>query len=331
MHRRCPAGISSWLLAGLGLLTAVCIIPYASAQSGNSSERLKELEAKEAALDRAFEAAGESETTAPEKQSPSQQKPEREPHAIVTVKPEKRPSRESSAEVSPIQKAVQGVQEATRNVQQENIELRAKIAAVQKSYAALQENCGASQSKTASLEERATRAEEQVRTLVKQLDETRGHLMLVETENERLTAKYKTTGMPLPRRNESQDPVDLGSMPGTASRDMPLATVLADNAGLKTGPGMQYSTLMTVPQGTSLAVENRQGEWFRVITPLGARAWIHGSFVRLGPVRNNGNGKTKTAAPFPPAPAQGDTASEDAAFKSLNNALKASTSSGPKE
>ncbi len=320
------------LSAGFALLTSLCLAAPAASDIENPGERLKELEAREAALGRALGSAEESSTVPNEmeKQPAPPQKRERTPHAIVTVKPGKKSSKEKAADADPIQKAVQKAQDTTKNVQQENFELRAKLAAAQKSYAALQENCGGARDRTAALEERAARAEEQVRALVKQLDEARARLMLAETENERLTAKYRSTGMPLPRKSESHVPVDLGSMPGTASKDMPLATVLADNAGLKTGPGMQYSTLMTVPQGTSLAVENRQGEWFRVITPLGARAWIHGSFVRLGPVRDN-SGRNKMSAPRNRVPPARDGATEEAAFKSLNNALKASTSSGPEK
>jgi len=39
---------------------------------------------------------------------------------------------------------------------------------------------------------------------------------------------------------------------------------------------------MTIPRGSRLAVEVRQGEWYRVFAPTGERAWIQSGLVRFG-------------------------------------------------
>lgn len=67
------------------------------------------------------------------------------------------------------------------------------------------------------------------------------------------------------------------------SPDMPVATVTAEKAFLRTGPGKDNSPLMSVGQGTKLVVETRAGEWFRVITPTGTRAWVVSEVLAFSP------------------------------------------------
>jgi hypothetical protein len=64
--------------------------------------------------------------------------------------------------------------------------------------------------------------------------------------------------------------------------DLQVATIAVDKADLRLGPGKNHSALMSLRRGSRLAVEARQGEWYRVFAPNGQRAWIHSSLVRFG-------------------------------------------------
>jgi hypothetical protein len=64
--------------------------------------------------------------------------------------------------------------------------------------------------------------------------------------------------------------------------DMTIATVKSTKANLRTGPGKNNSPLMAVSKGTRLAVELRQGDWYRVISPTGMRAWVSADVVSFG-------------------------------------------------
>ncbi len=67
-----------------------------------------------------------------------------------------------------------------------------------------------------------------------------------------------------------------------AQADLPVATVVVDKAQLRTGPGKDNSPLMAVSKGTRLVIETRQGDWYRVVAPSGARAWVSSDIVAFG-------------------------------------------------
>ena len=60
---------------------------------------------------------------------------------------------------------------------------------------------------------------------------------------------------------------------------MQIAVVTADKVHLRTGPGKENSPLMAVTKGTRLAVETKNGDWYRVIAPTGARAWVSSDVI----------------------------------------------------
>jgi uncharacterized protein YgiM (DUF1202 family) len=64
--------------------------------------------------------------------------------------------------------------------------------------------------------------------------------------------------------------------------DMPIATVVAKVAHLRSGPGTNNSPLMSVERGARLTVEEHVEGWYRVVAPTGKRAWIESSLVRFG-------------------------------------------------
>ncbi len=77
--------------------------------------------------------------------------------------------------------------------------------------------------------------------------------------------------------------------PPSRSTDMQIATITVDKADLRVGPGKNNSALMTLRRGSRLAVEERQGEWYRVFAPNGQRAWIQSSLVSFGDGASNMN------------------------------------------
>src|SRR5262249_27655693 len=86
---------------------------------------------------------------------------------------------------------------------------------------------------------------------------------------------------PANQPNQAPAPRIPPSVQGEA--DMPIAPVVLDKASLRTGPGKDNSPLMAVAKNTRLAVETRQGAWYRVIAPTGARAWVAADAIGFGP------------------------------------------------
>lgn len=283
--------------------------------------RLKELEAQEANLSSRLQAG------------PSEPTPAPPPPAEVSRKQESPQGRKEKNKVQAESTAKGAANKEKKSPEQELAELQAKYSASQKSVASLQQKCAEVETSA----KRAEQAEDNLQRLIKELDETRGRLMVAETELERLHARYggrETTNVDTARRRENpyaqNGTVDIGSMPGSISRDTPLATVVADNVSLRTGPGAQFPGLMTVPKGTSLAVEGRKGEWVRVITPMGARAWVYGTEVRLGQQQRPAPPRLNPPAAAPAASDAVSEDSEEAAFKSLTGGLK-TNSDAPKQ
>ncbi len=75
-------------------------------------------------------------------------------------------------------------------------------------------------------------------------------------------------------------PVDV--KPPSPNAELQIATISVDKADLRLGPGKNNSALMSLRRGSRLAVEARQGEWYRVFAPNGQRAWVHASLVTFG-------------------------------------------------
>ena len=143
---------------------------------------------------------------------------------------------------------------------------------------------------------------EEVTKLEGELRDTRNQLSVAETEVNRLStvvdAKTRASlgryNVPLPAAPQPTvdvpRPVPVAPLakkvsdvkPPSAEAELQIATITADKADLRLGPGKNNSPLMTLRRGSRLAVEERQGEWYRVFAPNGQRAWIHSSLVSFG-------------------------------------------------
>lgn len=81
--------------------------------------------------------------------------------------------------------------------------------------------------------------------------------------------------------------VDLGS-------DVMVVEVLASRVALRSGPSPDDSEISAVGKGTRLTVEERSGDWYRVIAPNSVRAYIRSDMVR---VVSNGNDTSMSEPP----------------------------------
>ena len=183
---------------------------------------------------------------------------------------------------------------------------------------------GENESLLKELREKDSRLKE----MQKELAEIRNRLILAETEVERLSNQLDArnrsslsrlvspsgqTGQPEQKPQAVRAPVrqqqaPRAEVPAVEETDMQVATVIADKAHLRTGPGENNSPIMDVTRGTRLTVETRKGNWLRVNTPAGTRAWISGDVVEFG------SGKSTSALRI-----RGyDGSAEEEAFKLLN-------------
>ncbi len=197
--------------------------------------------------------------------------------------------------------------------------LESKLAEQKKSLDSLSSSNSALRSQLQSSQTRIVQ-------LNRELSEARNRLMIAETEVERLSSVVSAHGGGVIRNQpvaaSSRSPVrtfkpvtaDSGlKAPQEArlSNDMMVATVIVDKAHLRTGPGKDNSPLMAVTRGTRLAVETRQADWYRVIAPTGARAWVASEVLSFGPTSSEGPTRTVQIRGY-------DSSREDEAVRLLN-------------
>ena len=160
-----------------------------------------------------------------------------------------------------------------------------------------------------ALRKQIAELKEQMAKLDADLQETRSQLTVAETEANRLStmvdAKTRASlgrynvpmpAAPQPARvvpEQKEAPAIVKPVeevkPPSRNTDMQIATVTVDKADLRVGPGKNNSALMSLRRGSRLAVEERQGEWYRVFAPNGQRAWVHSSLVSFGDGASNMN------------------------------------------
>lgn len=152
------------------------------------------------------------------------------------------------------------------------------------------------------------RSDATVSDLTKQLENAKNRLMLAETEVERLAGAIDVRNRSAAARIGGTGGASGGgqmqqqAQPNIApvvqrvqprpSDDTPVATVVSEKANLRTGPGADNSPLMSVTRGTRLVVETKQGDWYRVISPTGTRAWVSSDVVAFGPTSQSSPTRT---------------------------------------
>ena len=180
-------------------------------------------------------------------------------------------------------------------LRQENESLEQRLSQQQKTLSGLQ-------SDRQSLRSNLQRTETRVQSLLREIEETRNRLMIAETEVERLSRIIEARNIKNYSASKGSN-IEAKLSPSTLSRNLPdtpsqpesdmiIATITVDKANLRTGPGTDNSPLMTVAKGTRLAIETRQGDWYRVISPTGARAWVSSDVVSFGSSIHSSPNKT---------------------------------------
>lgn len=161
----------------------------------------------------------------------------------------------------------------------------------------------------AQLQRDLGQARRQISDLSADLDKTRARLMTAETEVDRLSALLEGqdrrsaerfspgSGNNEPARSSnrpassarvnSQASVSAGMAPANApqvgsSGELSIVTVSVEKAVVRTAASRDSSPLMALNRGTRLVVESRNGEWLRVLTPSGVRAWVTADAVSSG-------------------------------------------------
>jgi len=79
-------------------------------------------------------------------------------------------------------------------------------------------------------------------------------------------------------------------------QDLKIVMVNVNKGKLRAGPGAEHSPVMEIAKGGRLSVEAEEGDWYRVFTPRGTRAYIHKSIVLPWSANAKGNQQVNTKA-----------------------------------
>ncbi len=163
---------------------------------------------------------------------------------------------------------------------------------------------------TALLRRELEASQKRVSELERHLEEVKGQLTMAETELSRMATLSEARNraslgrVAAPLTESTKQSVEIAA-PSTIARtealapeplptsnDLMIVTVAVDKAELRLGPGKNHSALMAVGRGSRLAVEARQGEWYRVFAPNGQRAWVLSRVVTVGDKSNTERANT---------------------------------------
>jgi hypothetical protein len=120
---------------------------------------------------------------------------------------------------------------------------------------------------------------------------------LALARSELLLAKEQVQAM-LNTPVRRQSPVSPRMTPSPAGGDVVTVEVVVPKAVLRTGPGEEHSSLMEIQRGSVLVVEAREGDWLRVVSPKGQRAFIRSDLT----VELDAAGRPRFSAPTPTKP-----------------------------
>ncbi|MBL7663135.1 SH3 domain-containing protein [bacterium] len=119
---------------------------------------------------------------------------------------------------------------------------------------------------------------EQADKLESDLVNTRNELLLKQTELSALTETASPNRKSDTRVNARAQTADV--QPQIVAADVALVEIIAEKANLRSGPGEEHSPVMQLQKGARLTVEAIQGEWIRVLTPTGGRAYVRKDVTR---------------------------------------------------
>jgi hypothetical protein len=134
----------------------------------------------------------------------------------------------------------------------------------------------ASQQKPRARQSSGSANDAEVRRLQAELDQTRSRLLVAETEVERLNDVMQARDSARVRQAQNYISEDrLERFPGASTTGGGAqAQVTTDRSALRTGPDIKSTALFMLNRGTTVTIDTRRGEWYRIITPSGVRGWI---------------------------------------------------------
>jgi molecular chaperone GrpE (heat shock protein) len=178
---------------------------------------------------------------------------------------------------------------------------------------------------TTKLKRKLSENNQEIAALRAELQDLRNKLLIAESEIERLS---KTSSLsPIDSRTNSNrlnDDANPSTIFSTAKErannnssddSSTIITVVAESGALRTAPNSTSSIIMEVDSGARLAVDDRRGDWFRISTSSGMRAWISAAEVAFGPTNSASPSNTIRIRPS----AQDQQAEEERAFELLKN------------
>jgi hypothetical protein len=123
--------------------------------------------------------------------------------------------------------------------------------------------------------------------LEQELQDARNKLLVAEAEIERLNNLVSNQKSPQPiAKNDSAlvFSTAYGAKESAEEDNYELVvTVVADKTSLRGSPDKSAMRIMELSEGARLKVEDRQGDWFRITTKSGTRAWVSAKDVAFGP------------------------------------------------
>lgn len=120
-----------------------------------------------------------------------------------------------------------------------------------------------------------------------QLISAKNELLLKETElqvlrgaaDPKTLAEVARSKRAVAAKRSAHSSEEKETAPGLSS-DLLIVEVTKDKVNLRSGPGTEHSAVMHVQKGTRLTVEDREGDWYRIFTPTGSRAFISADMTR---------------------------------------------------
>ena len=179
--------------------------------------------------------------------------------------------------VASLKKELQDINSDSSRLQQNNKELKIKVDELKQKENFLEKSKKELEAEVARLtseNESAANNAAKLDRLEKELVKTKSALLIKETELKHMTRHQST-----PERNIIVPPTR--TQPLAPSSEVLVAEVTKPKVNLRTGPGTEHSALMQVKQGARLTVESKQGDWYRVLTPTGSRAYVRSDVIRI--------------------------------------------------
>lgn len=179
---------------------------------------------------------------------------------------------------------------------------------------------------TPQLKRKISENNQEIAALRAELQDLRNKLLVAENEIERLSKSEAvhpnepTSSKAFTKTKASEGTVIFSTAKQretdiTEDESSTIVTVVADSGALRTAPNTTSSIIMEVDSGARLTVDDRRGDWFRISTSSGMRAWISATEVAFGPTNSASPSATVKIRPS----AQEQYAEEERAFQLLKN------------